>query len=163
MSTPLIPQVEELIMTSYESMYRLAYSYVKNEEDAMDIVQESAYKAIKSASALRNPEHLKTWLWRIVINTSIDFIRTRQEEFTSDLPIEPFTEDRYPDFDTIEALNILNDRERAVVILRFFEDKKIRDVAKIMGQSPNTIKSILYRSLKKLKIKLSEGELLYER
>ncbi len=162
MSTSMIPQVEELILTSYESMYRLAYSYVRKEEDAMDIVQESAYKAIKNASTLRNPKHLKTWLWRIVINTSIDFIRNRQEELSGDLPIEPATEDQYPDFDTIEALNILNEQERAVIILRFFEDKKIRDVANIMGQSPNTIKSTLYRSLKKLKIKLSEGELLYE-
>lgn len=162
MSTSMIPQVEELILTSYESMYRLAYSYVRKEEDAMDIVQESAYKAIKNASTLRNPKHLKTWLWRIVINTSIDFIRNRQEELSGDLPVEPATEDQYPDFDTIEALNILNEQERAVIILRFFEDKKIRDVANIMGQSPNTIKSTLYRSLKKLKIKLSEGELLYE-
>lgn len=163
MRTPIIHQVEELILSSYESMYRLAFSYVKNEEDAMDIVQESAYKAIKHASALRNPKHLKTWLWRIVINTSIDFIRSRQKDFSSSLSPEPSVEDQYPDFDTINALNILNEQERAVIILRFFEDKKLCDVAKIMGLSPNTVKSTLYRSLKKLKIKLSEGELLYER
>ena len=50
MHTTIAQQVEELIFDSYESMYRMAYSYVRNEDDAMDIVQESAYKAIKGAS-----------------------------------------------------------------------------------------------------------------
>ena len=62
MSASFVAQVEELILASYGSMYRLAYSYVKNQDDAMDIVQESAYKAIKAAASLRKPNHLKTWL-----------------------------------------------------------------------------------------------------
>lgn len=163
MSTPIVTQMEELILASYESMYRLAYSYVKHEEDAMDIVQESAYKAIKCASNIRQPKHLKTWLWRIVINTSIDYIRKRQMEISCDPPAETAAWDHYPDFDTIDALSILDEREQAVIILRFFEDRKIQEIAGILEQNPNTIKSILYRSLKKLKARLLEGELLYER
>lgn len=162
MSALLVTQVEELILASYGSMYRLAYSYVKNQDDAMDIVQESAYKAIKSAATLRRPKHLKTWLWRIVINTALDFTRRHQTEISCDTPPETAVEDHYADFDTLEALDALDDRERAVVILRFFEDRKIREIADILHQSPNTVKSTLYRSLKKLKIKITEGELLYE-
>ena len=162
MNTPIVAQVEELILSSYESMYRLAYSYVRNEDDAMDIVQESAYKAIKNASSISQPNYLKTWLWRIVINTSIDFIRARQNEFSCEEIPESAVEDQYTDFDTMEALNILDERERAVIILRFFEDRKIQEVADILNLNPNTIKSILYRSLNKLKVKLSEGDLSYE-
>lgn len=162
MNTPIIAQVEDFILASYESMYRLAYSYVRNENDAMDIVQESAYKAIKSASLLREPEYMKTWLWKIVINTALDLIRKHQYECSCENITEPAVEDHYSDFDTIEALKILNEKERAVIILRFFEDKKIQDIAKILNLNTNTIKSILYRSLKKLKIELTEGELLYE-
>ncbi len=162
MNTPIVAQVEDLILSSYESMYRLAYSYVRNEDDAMDIVQESVYKAIKGAPSLKEPEHLKTWLWRIVINTALDFIRKHQYECTCEEIAEPAVEDSYSDFDTMEALKILDERERAVIILRFFEDRKIQDIAKILNLNTNTIKTILYRSLKKLKRKLSEGDLLYE-
>jgi len=49
MNTPSLQQkVEDQILDSYEAMYRLAYTYVRNEEDALDIVQESVYKAIKN-------------------------------------------------------------------------------------------------------------------
>lgn len=162
MSTAMIAQVEALILSSYESMYRLAYSYVRNRDDAMDIVQESTYKAIKCAHSVRRPRNLKTWLWRIVINTSIDFLRmSRQEYACQDLP-ETATEDTYTDFDTIEALDILNEKERAVIVLRFFEDRKLQEIADILGLSSNTVKSLLYRSLKKLKIEFIKGDLQYE-
>ena len=105
MSASFVAQVEELILASYGSMYRLAYSYVKNQDDAMDIVQESAYKAIKAAASLRKPNHLKTWLWRIVINTALDFMRRQQTEISCDAPPEPAAEDHYADFDTLEALD----------------------------------------------------------
>ena len=162
MDTTVTAQVEELILASYESMYRLAYSYVRNQDDAMDIVQESAYKAIKSAGALRHPENLKTWLWRIVINASLDFLRKKKNEPACQEFSEPAAEDTYTDFDTLEALNILDEREKAVVVLRFFEDQKLEDIARILNENTNTVKTVLYRSLKKLKVRLAEGEMLYE-
>ncbi len=162
MSARETQQVEELILSSYEAMYRLAYSYVGNEDDAMDIVQESAYKAIKNAPSVTSPQYLKTWLWRIVINTSIDCLRKKQTEAPCYEMEEPAVWDRYTDFDTRKALNVLDERERTVIVLRFFEDKKITEIAKILGLNTNTIKSILYRSLYKLKIELTEGDLLYE-
>jgi len=55
MNTPKMQQlVEQELLTSYNSLYRLAFTYVKNESDAMDIVQESAYRAIKNASSLKS-------------------------------------------------------------------------------------------------------------
>lgn len=162
MSAANAQQVEELILSSYEAMYRLAYSYVGNEDDAMDIVQESAYKAIKNAPSVTNPQYLKTWLWRIIINTSIDCLRKRQMEASFYEAEEPAAEDRYTDFDTLEALNILDERERSVIVLRFFEDRKLAEIAKILDLNVSTIKSILYRSLYKLKMKLQEGDILYE-
>ena len=68
-------KVEEQILDSYEDMYRLAYTYVRNEEDALDIVQESVYKAIKNSDRVRQEAFIKTWIWRIVVNTAVDFIR----------------------------------------------------------------------------------------
>ena len=71
-------------------------------------------------------------------------------------------EDSYRDFDTIEALNVLTEKEKAVVVLRFFEDQKLSEIARTLNENTNTVKTILYRSLKKLKLELTEGELSYE-
>ena len=163
MNTPSLQQkVEDQILDSYEAMYRLAYTYVRNEEDALDIVQESVYKAIKNASKVRQESYIRTWLWRIVMNTAVDYIRSRKNETELDAAGETGKEDTYQDFDTLEALKILDEREKAVVILRFFEDQKLDDIARILHENTNTVKTILYRSLKKLRVQLTEGELRYE-
>lgn len=158
-------KVEDAVLNSYETMYRIAYTYVKNEEDALDIVQESAYKAIRNCGQVKKERYIQTWLCRIVINTSMDFLRKTQREF----PIEELYEvnepeitDQYEDFDMTKAMNTLTERERAVVILRYFEDKKLEDIAYILNANLSTVKSLLYRSLKKLKLEMVEGELQYE-
>ena len=74
-SAMLQQKVENEILQSYQSLYRLAYSYVKNPDDAMDIVQESAYKAILHSDEMRNQDTIKGWLCRIVVNTSLDLLR----------------------------------------------------------------------------------------
>ena len=57
----------------------LAYTYVRNEEDALDIVQESVYKAMKGAGSVKGEAYIKTWLWRIVMNTAVDFYQEKPE------------------------------------------------------------------------------------
>ena len=155
-------KVEEQILDNYEAMYRLAYSYVRNEEDALDIVQESVYKAIKNAGKVQQEAYIRTWLWRIVMNTAVDLIRSRKNETGLEEAGETGKEDTYQDFDTLEALKILEPREKAVIVLRFFEDQKLEDIARTLQENTNTVKTILYRSLKKLRVELTKGELLYE-
>ena len=65
-------QVESQLLASYESLYRLAYTYVKNPDDAMDVVQESAFKAISRSADVRSPAAIRGWLCRIVVNTAMD-------------------------------------------------------------------------------------------
>ncbi len=155
-------KVEEEILNSYEALYRLAYSYVRNKEDALDIVQESVYKAIKNSSQVRKEAYIKTWIWRVAMNTAVDFIRTHQKEVSVNEFFEDGREDVYRDFDTLGALEILDEKEKAVVILRFFEEQRIKDIAAILNENISTIKTILYRSLKKLKVELTEGGPEYE-
>lgn len=155
-------KVEEIILDSYEAMYRLAYTYVHSEEDALDIVQESVYKAIKHSASVKQESYIKTWLWRIVMNTALDFIRKNRKEIAVDAFFENGKEDSYRDFDTIEALKVLTEKEKTVVVLRFFEDQKLSEIAKILNENTNTVKTILYRSLRKLKLELTEGETGYE-
>ena len=129
-------KVEETVLDSYEAMYRLAYTYVRNEEDALDIVQESVYKAIKHSASVKQETYIKTWLWRIVMNTALDFIRKNQKEVAVEDFYEAGIEDSYQDFDSIEALEILDEKEKAVVVLRFFEDQKLSEIGKILMKIP---------------------------
>lgn len=155
-------QIAEYAVKYKENYYRLAYSYVKNADDALDIVQESIYKAISSASSLKNPDYIKTWLYRIVVNTSLDFLRKQKKNIAFDeeiLESHDFeTVDTYGDFDLQKALDNLPEKYRTVVILRYFEDLKIDEIAEILNENFNTIKTRLYKSLEKLGIKLSYYE-----
>ena len=166
MTTPNMQKMQQLVeqelLSSYDSLYRLAFTYVKNEADAMDIVQETAYKALQNSASVKNEAFIKTWLWRIAINTSLESLRGRQREISYEAPVEYGKEDVYMDFDTIDALDVLNEKERAVVVLRYFEDRKLQEIAAALEENLSTVKSILYRSLKKMKIKLTEGELCHE-
>ncbi len=146
--------VEQLLLDNYETYYRLAFSYVRQEQDALDIVQESAYKAIKDCRKVKNPQYLSTWLYRIVINTALDLIRKRRKEELSDTMPEAVWEDRYGDVDLKYMLEQLDERSRTVVILRYFEDMKLEDIAKILDENLNTVKARLYRTLKKLRLDL---------
>ncbi|HBI62864.1 MAG TPA: RNA polymerase subunit sigma-24 [Lachnospiraceae bacterium] len=158
-------QVEEKLLTSYESMYRIAFTYVKNADDALDIVQDSAYKAIKNAKSVKQEEYIETWIYRIVMNCAVDFLKRNRKEMATENLEELHhmeTTDKYMDFDTIRALDVLNEKERAVIILRFFEEKKLDEIAAVLGMNGNTVKSILYRSLQKLKTELEKGDMSYE-
>lgn len=150
--------ISEVLTTDYAYFYRIAYSYVRNETDAQDIVQESAYKAILHSKKLRQTEYVKTWLGRIVINESLTFLRKYRKEEVSfaeqewaSAEEEAHTEET---MDLKEAMEKLLPQERSLLVLRFFEDKKLDEIAELSGESLSTIKSRLYRTLKKLKLKL---------
>ena len=61
-----------------ESFYRIAYSYVRSREDALDIVQDSVEKGLRKLPTLRDPERIKPWFCRILVNESIDRLRRRR-------------------------------------------------------------------------------------
>lgn len=148
--------VEELLLSNYDQYYRLAYSYVHNDADAGDIVQNGAYKAIKNSGELQKEEYASTWLYRIMLN---EIFRLCGQKRTEELPADAEkvqTEDCYEDIDLKRALFELPDEERIIVELKYFEDMKLDDIATILNENVNTIKTRLYRSLKKLRIRLEE-------
>ena len=153
--------VAQEILAHYQSYYRLSYSYLKNKEDAMDAVQESAYKAMVKCGHLKNPDAVSSWVYRIVVNTSLDLLRRRAKrplvlsEQTADLscaqPDEP------PDkVDLSAALSLLDEKEHAIIVLRFYENKKISEITQILGENENTVKSRMYRAFKKMKLELEQ-------
>lgn len=148
------------------SFYKIAYSYVKNESDALEAVQESVCKAYTSLGKLKEKEYMKTWFTRIIINTSIDMtgknkkIISFEEEVSKDKESSSSLENEVTDnLDLKEALDKLNENEKAIIKLRFFEDMKFEDISRVLEQPINTVKTIHYRALKKLRIDLEEVEI----
>lgn len=145
------------IKSNQEKFYRVAYSYTKNKEDALDIVQESVYKGLKSVASLREERFMATWFYRILINTSItyykktkevDIAAVQEEGYTS-----PYQSAEY--MDLYHAIDQLGAEDRALIILRYFEDLKFKDISKIMSLNESTIKTRLYKVLAYLRTELA--------
>jgi RNA polymerase sigma-70 factor (ECF subfamily) len=143
-----------------ENVYRLAYSYVKNKEDALDIVQDSIYKAMTHIDGLKDPEAVKSWFYRIVVNTALDFLRRNKKVRTMDHEtIEMHvsgTEDDYTNFDLTRTMEELPEKYRSVIVLRYFEDMKIEEVAAVLGENVNMVKTRLYQALRVMRIKMDD-------
>lgn len=152
-------KVEKYIIDNKDSFYRIAYSYTKNEEDALDVVQEAMYKALYSVENIKEVNYIKTWFYKILVRTSIDFIR-KNRKYNNMIDIDIVDEtgeyDKYTDLDLRRALEELPIEYKSIIILRFFEDLKIEEVAIILDENVNTVKTRLYTALKKLKLKIEE-------
>ena len=158
MTTTTVEQlITECLQLHYPVFYRLAYSYVRNEQDAMDIVQESIYKAMKHCHELREPQYMRTWLYQIVRNESISFLRKNKYVSVPLVLADGEREDDYPDIDLQCAIGQLDVREKTVVLLRFFEGLSFQQIAETLQENINTIKSRLYRALQKLRLLLDEA------
>ena len=155
--------IEQIILEKYNQYYRLAYSYVHNGADAADIVQNGAYKAIRSSHTLKQPEYAQTWVYRIMLNECFEYVRhphhLSYEGMLEENGVElGNTEDTYEDIDLQRALDALPVQDKAIVILKYFEDKTLEEIAEILDENVNTVKSRLYRSLKKLRVDLTQEE-----
>lgn len=147
--------VEQLLLTEYNRYFRLAMSFVHNEEDAGDIVQNGAYKAVKGSGSLRSTEYAATWLYRIMLNEIFRFGKEPKHISLEDVE-ETGYEETYEDPDLRRALDQLSREDKAVVELKFFEDMKLEQIAEILQENVNTVKSRLYRAMKKLRVHLEE-------
>ncbi|MFC0414061.1 sigma-70 family RNA polymerase sigma factor [Cytobacillus solani] len=149
--------LQELLILHSDQLYRTAYLYVRNREDALDVVQETSYKAFLSISQLKNEHFFLTWLTRILINCSYDVLKKKKKE----IPIDNMNEREFDkgvtgveSLDLLEAINQLNEKYKNAIILFYFQDLPISEVAQIMNIPENTVKTYLSRGKERLKMLL---------
>jgi RNA polymerase sigma-70 factor, ECF subfamily len=151
------------LFQSYEQeIYRTAFIYVKNQDDALDVVQETAYRSFKSIKTLKEPKYFKTWLVRIAISCAIDLLRKQKKVVPLKPEMEVFLqgevkEDLDLEMTLKDLLERLSEDEKSVIILRFYQGLTIKDAAETLGIPLGTAKTNLYRALNKLR-KDWEGE-----
>ncbi len=151
-------ELERYITDNQESFYRLAYSYVKDRDAALDVVQNAVLKALTHWGSLREPAYLKTWFYRILVNEGLSYLRKNRRL----IPTDVFWDEQAPEedipgrIDVYEAVERLNPKLRTVVVLRFFEDMPLQEIAAVTGLNLSTVKTRLYHALKLLKKEIGQ-------
>lgn len=140
-------------------MYKIAYSYFGNEQDALDAIQETTCRAYNNLYKLKQPEYFKTWLIRILINYCID--QKRKMKKSASIVQEMLIETQNNQEDRIllrQALQALHPKYRSIIILKYFEDLTLKEIADILDRPVGTIKTWLNKALKQLRLELGEEE-----
>jgi len=159
---------EELLFKEEKMLYYKALSYVGNKEDALDAIQETAYNAFLAIGKLRNPEYFSTWLFRILIRECYRQLRERDQiipyEENELLKRLDRNEEREIDsFHVSEALSRLNSTYQTSIILFYYHDLSIKDIAEVMEKPVSTVKTNLRRARKILKTELERSYQLNEK
>ena len=141
----------------------MAYVYVKNKDDALDVVQEVAYQSFKKIGTLKKPEYFKTWLIKITINCATNLVRVNNKVVLLKQEYEEFigTEDEdIPLSITLqELINTLEEDEKSIVLLRFYHHHTFKEISELLEMPLGTTKTVLYRSLNKLRKGFKEGDI----
>lgn len=152
---------EALVTAESEQLYKTAFLYVRNKEDALDVLQETVYKAFISIEQLKNPEYFSTWLTKILIRNAYQLLNSKKKTIlTGDDFIQQLAEKESNSldqpYDLPDALSKLSPHYRTVIILFYFHDLSIQTIADTMKKPEGTIKTYLRRAKIELK-KILEG------
>lgn len=151
----------EQIRDREAAMYALAMSYMKQEDDALDCMQQSILKAYEHLGSLRDPEKFRPWLYGILINCCKDELRRRKRAgFSDELSEERPAPEAVVSTETKQvlwsAVNRLSDPYRTVLILFYYEDLPTADIAAAMDTRPATVRKQLERARELLKAELEK-------
>ena len=153
----------QYILENQDRFYRVAYSYTRHQEDALDVVQSAVCKALEAHKSIKNEDAIRTWFYRILINECLAVIKKRKKFLLSDDALEPeevYYEKGYEQDDGIEKeLDRLETDVQGIIKLRFFEELSLKEISCITGLNLNTVKTKLYRGLKQLKENIQEADL----
>ncbi len=140
-----------LIREYTPALYRLAYGILYNREDAEDVVSESVLKAYEKLHTLRNADCFRAWIMQIAVNEARRAYGRRKRYAAVEAVEEymPVYEDEYHElWDVVMKLDRVY---RETVILYFYEQLSIREIARILHVAEGTVKSRLSRAKKQLK------------
>ena len=159
MKQALYSKLAAYIIENQDRFYRLAFSYVKNQDDALDVVQSSVCKALTHYEELKNEEAFKTWLYKIVINESLNLLKTRKHFVLAENAARmlPYEEKQYEVHDDLyDQIGRMETDTQNIIKLRFFEELELYEIARVMSMNLSTVKTKLYRGLKALKVAIEK-------
>jgi len=160
---------DKLVTRYQRRVYAIAYRMTRNREDALDIAQEVFLRAHRGIERWRPVRGFKHWLYRIATNMTIDVLRKRRRRAAVIVESEDFSMDRGVAAPSVgrdpvrsiaieemgeqisAAIETLPQRQRAVLVLRYYEDMSIKEIASAVGCTEGTVKTHLFRATGKLR------------
>lgn len=141
------------------ALYKTALAYLRNEQDALEAIQEVTFRAYQNISKLREPSYIKTWLIRIMINYCNDFLKRRKRFYGDDKLLQKqLWLENYEHMELLDAMKVLDEQAKEVITLKYFHDLKIKEISLILNRPEGTIKTWLNRALSILRDHLNEQE-----
>lgn len=135
------------------SMYRVAKNILRNEQDIEDSIGDTILKAFTNISSLRRIETFKSWIISILVNQCYNILKKKNREVITDELANnaAIYEDKYLNFELTTAITTLDEDQRIVTILFYYEDMSLKEISKVLNIPEGTVKSRLFRAKKKLK------------
>jgi len=162
------PAFQALVTLYQQKVFLLAYSIMRNKEDAMDIVQETFLRLYQKLGSYEREKSFQVWLLQMAKNLCIDYYRknySKRREFESaksieelnlaadDGPDNPASSDLRQIFS--RCLEKLGERQRMVFVLKHYNGLQYQEIAQVLNISPGTVKSLHFKAVRNLRNLLS--------
>lgn len=151
-------QLEHYIIQYRSTVFRLAYSIVKNREDADDITQDAFMKLYISEISFERDENVKAWLIRVTINLSKDLLksgwRRHRAELTDDIPFESSREELL-----LDSVKKLKADYSIIIYLFYYERYTVNEIARLRNTTSAAVRTKLTRARGQLRKLLSKEDL----
>nr|WP_295734780.1 sigma-70 family RNA polymerase sigma factor [uncultured Intestinibacter sp.] len=152
---------EKLLLQYKSYLYKVAYTYVKDKQVALDILQETSFKAWLNIHTLKDEEKFKPWITKILVNTALNYIKKESKviymEDENSIIYSEKSISIEQKLDLYDAIDLLKPKYKTVIILKYFDDMKIEDISYVLNTPENTVKSHLKRAKESLSSILKEG------
>ncbi len=159
-----IQAFNSLVQRWQPPIHRFAFRFFNNSDEAHDITQQTFIKAYQKMDTLDDADKFSSWLYRIANNLCLDELKRAGRKRTSSLealkvaPAQPVTDSPDVEYSQAEATILLNKaliqiptEQRVVIIMKQYENLTFKEIAEILDESINTVKSRMYYGLKALR------------
>lgn len=145
-----------------QSMYKVARSYLNQDEDVADAIQDTILSCYEKLLTLEHNRYFKTWLIRILINKCKDILqRKRLLTYTDSLPDTPIYQEDFEAAEWNQLLAPLDEKYRTILLLYYMEDFNTREISEILNMKESSVKTRLRRGREKIaqeyQYKVKEG------
>ena len=147
-----------LLNKEQDKIYRMIFAYVQNETDAIEVFQQVTIRAFEGIAQLREPLYFSTWLMRIAINQSITYVKKRdRERAVAPETLHLIEADYKPieeQLDLWQALQSLPNHYKTALLLQFYHDYTVPQIAEVVELPIGTVKTHIRRGLQMLRQQL---------
>jgi RNA polymerase sigma-70 factor (ECF subfamily) len=161
--------IERLVQTHQQDVYRLALSILDDPDEADDATQEVFLAALRSLDSFRGDSSIKTWLFSITINVCRSWLRRNKSRTKLSQVLQSLfrSEQDHPESEAVrnetdsklwQAIQTLDEKHRIPIILRYYHDLPVNEIAEMLGIPAGTVHSRLNHARERLRVWLKDEQ-----